>query len=334
MKIVCPQCRTAYDVTPAALGAHGRQVRCVRCKSVWLAEAPKLAPNVVPLAAREPRPAPAPAVAAQEPAPAEVQAEPASPPPAAEEIAAPEAAAAEAPPSEDTAPAPDTTAEAPVAAEPPPEAIEPAAPAAPEAAAEAPAAPAEAAAPLAEAPAAPAVAAADSIDIESVAARRLLARGAAKRPARRKWRLRGLAAAIIGLAVVDGGLILDRANVVRAMPQTASLFAAIGLPVNLRDLAFADIVTKQEMHDGIKILVIEGTIVATGKAVTEVPRLRFSINAANGHEIYAWTALPTRTKLAPGETLVFRTRLASPPEQGRSAKIRFFTRYDLASGQR
>lgn len=38
MLIVCPTCATSYDVEPASLGANGRQVRCVRCRSVWLAE--------------------------------------------------------------------------------------------------------------------------------------------------------------------------------------------------------------------------------------------------------------------------------------------------------
>jgi hypothetical protein len=66
----------------------------------------------------------------------------------------------------------------------------------------------------------------------------------------------------------------------------------------------------------------------------DVPRLRFAISAANGHEIYAWTALPTRAKLSPGEVLPFRTRLASPPEQGRTVKIRFFNRRDIATGLR
>lgn len=143
-----------------------------------------------------------------------------------------------------------------------------------------------------------------------------------------------LAAAIIALAVIDAGLIVGRAEVVRILPQTASLFASIGLPVNLRDLAFKDIKTTWEEQDGATMLVVGGTIVATAKTVVDLPRLRFAIGTVNGQEIYAWTALPTRTELAPGETLAFRTRLASPSEQGRSINIRFFTRPDLATGLR
>jgi hypothetical protein len=141
-----------------------------------------------------------------------------------------------------------------------------------------------------------------------------------------------LTAAIVMLGLVDIALILGRNDIVRAMPQTASLYEMIGLPVNLRHLIFKDIKTTQEQHDGSTILLVEGTIVATGYKAIDVPRLRFALSAANGHEIYAWTALPTRTRLAPGETMPFRTRLASPPEQGRSVKIRFFNRRDIAAG--
>jgi hypothetical protein len=36
-----------------------------------------------------------------------------------------------------------------------------------------------------------------------------------------------------------------------------------------------------------------------------------------GREVYAWTAMPTKEVLESGETLPFRSRLASPP--GRAA---------------
>jgi hypothetical protein len=180
----------------------------------------------------------------------------------------------------------------------------------------------------------PAAASVAPVDIESVAARRMAMQRPLKRQQRRRLRISKLAIAGLVLAMADAALIVCRADVVRMLPQTASLFEAVGLPVNLRHLEFKDIRTAQESHDGVNILLVEGNILATGRGVAEVPRLRFAIGAGNGHEIYAWTALPTRTRLAPGETLAFRTRLASPPEQGRSVKVRFFNRLDLATGLR
>src|SRR5579862_5338386 len=37
MLIVCPTCATSYDVELASLQPNGRQVRCVRCRTVWRA---------------------------------------------------------------------------------------------------------------------------------------------------------------------------------------------------------------------------------------------------------------------------------------------------------
>jgi len=39
MQIVCPNCRTSYSVAANALGENGRNVRCAKCKEVWLATA-------------------------------------------------------------------------------------------------------------------------------------------------------------------------------------------------------------------------------------------------------------------------------------------------------
>jgi hypothetical protein len=131
---------------------------------------------------------------------------------------------------------------------------------------------------------------------------------------------------------INFGLIVWRQDVVRAMPQTAGLFAAIGLPVNLRGLVFDDVVTTRDTHDGVQVLAVEGTIVSVSNRTADVPRLRFAVRNDQGHEIYTWTALPTRSSLEPGEKLPFRSRLASPPPEGRDVLVRFFNRRDMVAG--
>jgi predicted Zn finger-like uncharacterized protein len=146
------------------------------------------------------------------------------------------------------------------------------------------------------------------------------------------WWLPGLPMAILALLALDAALIGWRADVVRAAPQTASLYAAIGLPVNLRGLTFADVTTATETHDGVPVLLVEGTIVSASPRIVEVPRLRFSVRNRSGQEVYAWTAVPTRSVLGPGESLSFRSRLASPPPDAREVLVRFFNRRDLVAG--
>jgi predicted Zn finger-like uncharacterized protein len=350
MKINCPQCHTGYEVNLASLGAKGRTVRCARCQTVWFATPASAAasddlnsphtpaaPGGMPPGFRVVSgggPA-AETVLVQE-ADASAAAFSRIQPPAAPHLGDDAAFAAQAEPAANED-ARETTADeawsvgesvaekAPVV--PSPDAVVPAAE-------RITATPEDQRQSEPEPETQPEPAAAQLSDVESIAARRIRSRVGQRRTKRPRadWRISRVSAAILALATIDAALIAFRGDVVRLLPQTASLFAAIGLPVNLRHLAFDSIHTAREWHDGVNMLVVEGVIRATGADVVDVPRMRFAIQAGNGHEVYAWTALPTRTKLARGEKLVFRTRLASPPEQGQKIQVRFFNRHDLAAG--
>ncbi|KAF0122193.1 MAG: hypothetical protein FD152_3633, partial [Xanthobacteraceae bacterium] len=47
-------------------------------------------------------------------------------------------------------------------------------------------------------------------------------------------------------------------------------------------------------------------------------------------EIYTWTATAPKARLEAGEAVPFRSWLASPPPDGSSVEVRFFTRVDAA----
>ena len=138
-------------------------------------------------------------------------------------------------------------------------------------------------------------------------------------------------ALILVLLGFNVALIGARNEVVRYFPQTASLFAAIGLPVNLRSLSFEDVKITKEERDGVPVLMVEGNIVSVTKRAVEVPRLRFAIRNASGQEIYAWTAAAPRSILEPGEKIEFRSRLASPPAEAADVMVRFVGAQDDAA---
>src|SRR5690349_17728930 len=249
MLIVCPNCQTSYELAATSLGAEGRSVRCVRCKEVWFATA---AHEQMDESA-----APAAEVAGMSAAAASAQYRRGT---AASADPAPGAADDEWGQEDQPAQGDDWSIDANLAARAadrgsvrfvdPPMPDAGAGTAGPDDPLAAHAAP-----PLA--PGEQAAAPESAENIETFAARR------ARRERRRNQGRSGrpsLAMVLFTLFAANAALIGWRTDVVRLMPQTASLFAAIGLPVNLRGLAFSDITTTTEAHDGVTMLVVQGTI--------------------------------------------------------------------------
>jgi predicted Zn finger-like uncharacterized protein len=157
--------------------------------------------------------------------------------------------------------------------------------------------------------------------------------GGLKKPQRRKTRgqfFANLPIACAAMAALAAALFVWRVDVVRLAPQTASFYKMVGLDVNLRGLLFKDVKVTTEIVEGKPLLVIEGAIVGETRKSIDLPRLRFSVRDAQGAEIYAWNMVLEQTVLKPGDRAWFKSRLASPPAEGRSIDIRFFTKRDIA----
>ena len=291
MHIICPHCTTSYAINPATLGAGGRTVRCSRCKETWLAR-PE---DAVEMAAAVPD-----AMAASVP----------SSPSAANDAAAEwEAMAGEQ--EEQDAPvvdSPSISAGGPAEDEVPPQGGD------------------------SDWTSAARRDAEDQPEIPITTHRQRLAR-LVRLPALPRIPLMasvGLPTACAAMGALILALMIWRSDVVRLLPQTATFYKMVGLDVNLRGLAFKDIKITNETVDGKPVLVIEGMIVGEAGKPVELPRLRFCVRDAEGTEIYAWNAVLEQSVLKPGERAYFKSRLASPPPEGRNIDVRFFNKRDLA----
>jgi hypothetical protein len=142
----------------------------------------------------------------------------------------------------------------------------------------------------------------------------------------------GLPAACTAMGALVLALVIWRADVVRLLPQTATFYKMAGLEVNLRGLMFKDVKITRETVEGKPVLVIEGVIVGETHKPVELPRLRFSVRDEQGAEVYAWNAVLEQAVLNPGERAWFKSRLASPPPEGRNIDVRFFNKRDVAGG--
>jgi len=308
MLIVCPSCATSYDVELASLSPNGRQVRCVRCRNVWHAELSK-ADKLLAAAA-----AIAPDAATADVADPAAQQEISQPEHVAE-MAGAEAHAGALP---DGASETDDDRSASGAVR-------------DDGSSDGDNEPADVGAP----PIAPVdldegrssvVEHEPAEDIETVAARRQR-RDASRRSLR--WPLSRLQTGMLALALLDIVVVGWRSDIVRALPQTASFYALLRLPVNLRGLTFEDVATTMEQREGVPILVVEGNVFNGARKTEDVPRLKFVVRNAARQEIYSWTAVPARASLPQGEAVAFRTRLASPPPDAHDLILRFVNRHDM-----
>jgi predicted Zn finger-like uncharacterized protein len=322
MLTVCPSCAPSYDIELASLHPNGRRVRCVRCRNVWHAE-PSQADKL--LAAADAIAPVRDMVDAAQSFAAETSSDAADSPPGSrgDHADRPRGHAADA----NSYAAPDGSSDGPLDTDQAGEAtggpigdVDVDAP---------PIAPVELdeGQPAIEAEAEPADETAE--DIETYAARR--ERHVAKgQPWRRP--LSRLQSGVLALLIVDAIIVGWRDEFVRIMPQTASFYSMLGLNVNLRGLTFDGVNTATELQDGVPIIVVDGTIVNESRKTADVPRLKFAVRNASGQEVYSWTAVSPRTSLPSGESVVFHSRLASPPLEAHDILVRFATRHDIISG--
>lgn len=129
--------------------------------------------------------------------------------------------------------------------------------------------------------------------------------------------------AFLALGLVFAAGMGLRKSIVAAVPETAQVFAAMGLPVNLRGLEFRAIRSGVFNENSAETLVVQGEIANITGKVQQVPPLKFTVRNAKGIDVYSWVAAADVRSLEPGGKAVFRRRLASPPAEGSEVLVRF-----------
>jgi hypothetical protein len=133
--------------------------------------------------------------------------------------------------------------------------------------------------------------------------------------------LPALSIAALGIALM--GAVAQREALVRVLPDAAPVFAAVGLPVNLRGLTFRNVASTVFADSAHPVLAVTGEITNLRDVVRPVPEIRIAVRGTDGREMYSWTAPATKAELKAGETIAFRTRLATPPAGAHDIVVRF-----------
>jgi hypothetical protein len=126
------------------------------------------------------------------------------------------------------------------------------------------------------------------------------------------------------LVIATMTAVAARATIVSIAPPTASVYAAVGLPVNLLGVSIAKVrATIAEQTEGPGELVVSGEIENLRDDRTSTPNLRLALRGEDGREIYVWTAKGPKTSLNARERVAFRARLAAPPAGVRDVLVKF-----------
>ena len=112
--------------------------------------------------------------------------------------------------------------------------------------------------------------------------------------------------------------------VVRKLPAAIKIYDKIGLNVNIHGLTISSVTHQYVLVSKTRVLAIRGAIKNISTGTNKVPPLRFALFDKAKNEIYSWVLDDiSKQPLAPGQTVTFITRVASPPKLADDFQIRF-----------
>jgi len=121
------------------------------------------------------------------------------------------------------------------------------------------------------------------------------------------------AGAAIILAAIVGAALIFREDVVRAWPKTASVYAAVGVPVNPVGLVIEQVRAEPSLEEGHAILAVSGVIRSVADQAVTAPPLRISLLNAQGKRVAGQIVVLSNALIPPGETRHFATAIFDPP---------------------
>ena len=129
--------------------------------------------------------------------------------------------------------------------------------------------------------------------------------------------------AFVATILILAGLVYAREPIVRLVPDLASLYAKVGLDVNLRGFTFRDIRSERVVESSGPVLIVTGEIQNIKGTIAQAPKLRFGLKTNTNEEIYAWNHELSVPTIVPGGIARFQSRLPAPPPLGRNLSVRF-----------
>ncbi|HEX6980802.1 MAG TPA: DUF3426 domain-containing protein [Alphaproteobacteria bacterium] len=133
------------------------------------------------------------------------------------------------------------------------------------------------------------------------------------------WILFVLVVAALGFAVAG------RERIMALYPETRAVYGALGfeIPPPGEGLQITDVVSSRSTQEGVPVLTSEGRIINTSSIERRLPVLRGALRDASGRELQSWNFTVPAERLAPGESVKFRTEVRQPAAAAAELSITF-----------
>lgn len=138
-------------------------------------------------------------------------------------------------------------------------------------------------------------------------------------------RMRRLArvGSISALALVLTAGFFLRTDLVRALPDLAGLYEAMGLKVNVVGLDFSVVETTRASGPAGDTLEVRAKIRPVEPFAVSVPQIVVTLFGQSGQQVYQWGVSPSVPSLSAGDTLEFSAELPNPPADAMKAVLSF-----------
>lgn len=125
---------------------------------------------------------------------------------------------------------------------------------------------------------------------------------------------------VLGLT---GFVLMAPRAVVSMLPGATRLYAALGMPINAKGLAFQGVNYGWNQEGEETVLEVKGDIVNLTDAPIKLPIVVVVLLDENGKELSQFTTVAKEEPLGAGEAAPFLAEIASPPAEVRKLKVRF-----------
>lgn len=127
--------------------------------------------------------------------------------------------------------------------------------------------------------------------------------------------------ALLFVAAVLGYVF--RQNIVNGIPQTATLYKAIGVDVKLSGLNIEDPITRSALIDGKPVFVVNGAVRNITAQAQDVPMIELSLHSKDGEPLVTWLVDVKKTSLGKNERVTFISEYPNPPVDAVKLRYRF-----------